>query len=190
MAMAQLLEFHRGTEEQYHNRHGRRGVAMRLLQASRVFLCGLLFALVLGASEPAYAASSVATGNSVQPFFDTVFVPCANGGVGEVVVLTGLLHINYIRVLTDSTSLTRGTLNLLGASGVGQTTGATYRAVWSNPDMLSFHAQDGVTSSFIKVYRIIGQGPGNNYTVQFSFHVTVVNGQLVSLADNFIVRCG
>jgi hypothetical protein len=160
---------------------------MCLIKGSGLLLSGLL--LLLGASLPAHAQSSVTTGNAVQPFSDTAFVPCANGGVGEVVVLTGRLHLHYVRVFTDGTSLAIGTLNLQGASGVGQTTGSTYHAVWSNPDTLNFHAQDGVTSSFVNVYRIIGPGPGNNYSLQFTFHVTVVNGQLISFADNFVARC-
>ena len=39
-------------------------------------------------------------------------------------------------------------------------------------------------------FRIIGQGPGNNFLVHETFHVTInANGVVTATVDNFSVEC-
>jgi hypothetical protein len=39
-------------------------------------------------------------------------------------------------------------------------------------------------------FRIIGQGPGNNYLVHEVFHVTInANGEVTAYVDNFSIEC-
>ena len=45
-------------------------------------------------------------------------------------------------------------------------------------------------SSFVNNFKIVGQGPGNNYLVHENFHVTVsTNGDVTALHDNLTIDC-
>ena len=44
--------------------------------------------------------------------------------------------------------------------------------------------------TFINNFRIIGQGPGNNFLVHENFHLTInANGDVTTVHDNFSVDC-
>jgi hypothetical protein len=54
----------------------------------------------------------------------------------------------------------------------------------------SFNGVVGFEETFVNNFRIIGQGPGNNFLVHENFHITVnVNGTLTVFRDNFSVEC-
>src|SRR5215211_4353762 len=67
-------------------------------------ICGALFASALLAvmlsAPPAYASASSFTASARIPTQIAMMVPCANGGAGEVVVLSGTLHY-LIHVTVD-----------------------------------------------------------------------------------------
>jgi hypothetical protein len=44
--------------------------------------------------------------------------------------------------------------------------------------------------TFVNNFRIIGQGPGNNFLVHENFHLTInANGEVTATHDNFSVEC-
>lgn len=46
------------------------------------------------------------------------------------------------------------------------------------------------TTIFVNNFRIIGQGPGNNYLVHETMHITInANGEFVVQHDNISVEC-
>jgi hypothetical protein len=146
---------------------------------------GLLLAAL---AVPAQAAVEV------NDSFDTtlaVFVPCANGGAGEVVDLQGPLHvltsftINGNHVSGDSHAQPQG------ISGTGESTGDTYHATGVTQDHFGGSFINGqFNETFVNNFRIIGQGPGNNFLIHEDFHVTInANGELTSFHDNFSVDC-
>jgi hypothetical protein len=110
-----------------------------------------------GAGGPSLAAAT-STQQLVNHIAITRFVPCANGGVGEDVFLSGDIHI-VVHVTLDG----RGGAhfdeihNPQGVSGVGLTTGTMCRGVGESP----FDASDvrvGEEHTSVSNILIIGQG--------------------------------
>ena len=145
----------------------------------------LSFAVVSSSSG---APASSFTVNSVFPIDLAVFVPCANGGVGEDVLLSGNLH-DLIHVTVNDNSVHVKTHDQpQGISGTGVVTGDKYQATGVTQD--EFNTSFGMEETFINNFRIIGQGPGNNFLVHENFHITInANGTVTASHDNFTVDC-
>lgn len=158
--------------------------------------CGALFASALLAialsASPAYASATSFTASVKIPIQVGVFVPCANNGAGELVVLSGTLH-DLVHVTIDDQSGTHVKIhdNPQGVSGVGLTTGTMYRG--TGVTLTSFNVPTGdlpLTTTFVNNFRIIGQGPDNNLLVHATFHLTInANGTVTATVDNFSVDC-
>ncbi|WBY01184.1 hypothetical protein PE066_17220 [Ramlibacter tataouinensis] len=120
-----------------------------------------------------------------------VFVPCANGGAGEVVNLSGPLHV--LTSFTINGNRIRGMNHYQpqGIAGIGQSTGDTYRAVGNTSDYFNAASENGRFSlTFLNNFRIIGLGPGNNFQLHENVHLVVAeSGELTSFHDNFRVEC-
>src|SRR5256885_3421496 len=149
----------------------------------------LLFAALALFTVPANAAKQV---NDVSDINLTVFVPCAAGGAGELVDLSGPLHT--LITLTINGNNVSGTAHFQpqGIVGTGETTGDKYQATGVTKDS-SFKRsfQNGqFNQTFVNNFRIIGQGPGNNFLVHEEAHVTFnANGTLTVVHDNLSVEC-
>jgi hypothetical protein len=153
--------------------------------------CLVIVLTTLAGAAAARAQAITVTTNEQIPFSLIDFVPCANGGAGEEVLVTGTLH-----VLTHVTIDARGGLHVKlhvqpqGASGIGLTTGDTYRGTGVTQEHFNFNASGGFTDTFINNFRLIGQGPGNNLLVHQTIHVTVTpNGDVTSEVENTSVEC-
>lgn len=146
---------------------------------------GLLLALL---ASPAQAEILV---NDSMDVSMEVFVPCANGGAGEVVALSGPLHT--LISFTVNGNEVSGTTHFQpqGISGVGLTTGDTYRGVGVTQDHFAGSLQNTQFSyTSVNNFRIIGQGPGNNFTLHETFHLTfTASGSIAVLHDNFTADC-
>lgn len=135
------------------------------------------------------AAGGVET-NIVYPLTGfTVFVPCAAGGAGEIISLDGTLH-----VLVNSTVDAQGGIHLTthfqpqNLSGTGLITGDKYQGTGVTQDQTIVTAAGVVT--FVNNFRMIGQGPGNNYMVHENATATVdANGNVTAFHDNLTVSC-
>jgi hypothetical protein len=140
---------------------------------------------VLGAARGVRAqAKAVTTAQSV-PFDITVFIPC----VPENVTLTGNLQIvNHTTVNADGTFHLVSHLNPQGLSGVGDVTGDKYQG--SGVTQNEFNITVGQQLTFLNIMRFVGQGPGNNFTLELQVHVTVnANGQTTTVVDNSRADC-
>jgi len=142
-------------------------------------------------ATPAQASASTVTTSTEFPISLTVFIPCAAGGTGEFVALSGDLH-DLFHVTFDG----NGGFHLdaqdnpQGVSGVGLTTGDKYQG--TGVTRFDFNGTAGGTIVYTAVnnFRIIGSGPGNNFLVHDNFHITVnPNGTVTSSHDNFSVTC-
>jgi hypothetical protein len=120
-----------------------------------------------------------------------VFVPCANGGAGELVFLEGPLHVSISYTINGNNVSIKSHSQPQGISGVGQTTGDTYHATGVTHDNFKGSFNNGqLNETFVNNFRIIGQGPDNNFTVHENFHLTInANGDLTSFHDNFSADC-
>lgn len=151
------------------------------------FLIAIAAAITL---TPA-AASADVTSNVRSPLSMSVFVPCANGGRGETVVLSGDLH-TLTRVIVNGNSVRLSVQNQpQGLSGIGTTTGAKYQGTGGTRDDFSLTAPSFPANfTTINNVRIIGQGSAANLLLHENTHFTVnANGTTTAVVDNFRLDC-
>ena len=99
-----------------------------------------------------------------------VFVPCANGGVGELVDLNGPLHILTTFTINGNKVSGKTHFQPQGISGVGLDSGDKYQATGVTQDYFKGAFNNGqFNQTFVNNFRIIGQGPGTTswYTRTF-----------------------
>ncbi len=130
------------------------------------------------------------TDNVIFPLDMMVYVPCALGGAGEMVHRTGDLH-SLFHVTEDES----GGFHMVshsqpqGVSGIGLTSGDKYQGTGVTRSTSNFNVFP-YNDTFINNFRIIGQGPGNNYTIHHNTHITInANGELTAYVDNFKAEC-
>lgn len=165
-----------------------RGLALAAIAAVIAAILGLG---VIGAQTAEAAAFDITVSQSF-PISLVVNVPCAVNGAGEDVFLSGSLH-DLFHITLDNTGgfhLSQSD-NPQGVSGVGLTTGAKYQATGITRSS-AFEAAPvfPIVETFVNNFRIIGQGPDNNFLVHEDAHVTVnADGTLTSFHDNFSITC-
>jgi len=149
---------------------------------------GLLALMSLLSVLPAYAAVDT---NMSFPVNISVFVPCAAGGAGEVVTLSGDLHVLVSVTVNANRISVYEHFQPQGIDGIGSVTGDKYQGT----GITEFNFQaDLVAFPFVTTtvnnFKIIGQGPNNNFLIHENFHLTVnANGTVTAFVDNFSVRC-
>jgi hypothetical protein len=153
----------------------------------------LLFASIAVAAVVGVAGAGAAiTTNISSPFSLTVFVPCANGGAGENVDLSGDLHTLITFTINGNHVSGNAHFQPQGVSGTGATTGDKYRATGVTKDnSFSVSFTNGrAQQTFVNNFRIIGPGPGNNLLVDETAHLTFnANGTVSAFHDNLSVEC-
>ena len=136
------------------------------------------------AATTAQRATAVTTNQSV-PLQLTVLIPC----VPEDVSVSGSLHIvNHTTVNPDGSFHVVSHFNPQGVSGIGNSTGQTYRGTGATHTVVNLHA--GVQETHVNNFRFLGQGRASNYTVHENVHITVnADGRVTTLVDNLRVTC-
>ena len=118
-------------------------------------------------------------------------VPCENVVEGEVVTLTGDLHILTRYVINGN--IVRGAIHFQpqGISGYGSITGDRYHASGLSQGQFKSSLHDGqAITLFENDLRIIGPGRGNNFLVHEKLHLTInANGDMAAVVDHVSVRC-
>jgi len=121
----------------------------------------------------------------------TIFVPCADGGAGEVVDLVGPLHTLVSFTINGNNVSGYSHFQPQEVVGVGETTGVKYQATGVTQESFKtafLNSQANLT--YVNNFRIIGQGPGNNYLVHETLHLTFnANGTVTVVHDNFSIAC-
>jgi hypothetical protein len=140
------------------------------------------------ASPPGLAATAF-TDNASVPIDQVVFISCANGGAGESVTLSGTLHVLFHFTVNGAGQVTvTSQVNPQGVSGIGEITGSKYQGTGVSSSIAT--GRVGSQTTTINNFRIIGQGPGNNFLVHENLHFTVnANGTVTASVDNLSVAC-
>src|ERR1700720_4802698 len=93
----------------------------------------------------------------------TVFIPCAAGGTGETVDLTGTLHTLITFTIDGNTVSGFFHFQPQGISGTCETTGAKYQATGVTQESFKNSLQNGqANATFVYNFRIIAEGPGEH----------------------------
>jgi hypothetical protein len=133
--------------------------------------------------EDALAKSTVLNQISeVVPFAGTVFVPCANGGAGEDVAITGTGQLDITESLDGNGGYHyRYSFMPLESGGVGQETGDQYNSAGGMERQVVHVGQAGfpVNTNFTANYNY--HGPNSNVRMKALVHFTYnANGVLIS----------
>ena len=131
------------------------------------------------------------TTNDFVPFAQITFVPCANGGAGEPVLISGTLHIQQHITINDNRVSLKTHFQPQGATGVGLVTGDSYQATGVTQEHDSLPIINGAANfTFVNNFKIIGEGSDNNLLIHQTVHVTVdANGVVTTVVDNLSVEC-
>ena len=149
-----------------------------------MFVVAVLAILIV----PANAAVQV---NDKTDIGLTAFIPCAAAGAGEVVDLSGPLHTLISFTINGNNVSGYFHFQPQGISGTGETSSAKYQATGVTQESFKNSLQNGQANfTYINNFRIIGQGPGNNFLVHETLHFTVnADGSLTVFHDNFSIDC-
>ena len=135
-----------------------------------------LFLLSLTAMLFASTAGAEVTTNVRIPLNTLAFVSCAAGGAGELVAISGDLHIVFTSTFSASGEVTSMShFQPQGVSGFGLITGDKYQGTGVTQTTYHVDGRDGFPWNLTEInnFRIIGQGPGNNADVHSTLHITV-----------------
>jgi hypothetical protein len=129
--------------------------------------------------------------NTKEDVTISVFIPCANGGLGETATLSGPLHILTTFTIGNNSISGKNHFQPQGISGTGDVTGTKYQATGITEDEFKGSLVNGqYQTTAVNNFRIIGQGTDNNFLVHSVFHYTInANGALTSYVDNFSIEC-
>ena len=129
--------------------------------------------------------------NERQDIVITTFVACANGGAGETIELSGPLHTLITFTINGNNVSGKQHFQPQGISGTGQTTGDKYQGTGVTQSTFKNSLQNGQSNNtFVNNFRMIGQGPGNNFLVHVNTHVTInADGTVVVQHDNMSTEC-
>jgi len=104
---------------------------------------------------------------------------------GEDVELSGTIHL-VSQLQSDGSEV--GHFNYQGVSGVGLTSGITYRA--SSVDNFRLAAPFPSDIISVRSLRLISPGPEDNLLVRFLFHITVnANGETTAEVEDVNIKC-
>jgi hypothetical protein len=143
-----------------------------------------------GPSSAAYAAAQTSTTVEEIPVDEIDFVPCADGGAGEEVHLTGKIHVVFQTTFDGAGGAhVRFQANDQGISGTGLTTGDKY--LRTGATNIELNGKVGREETAGATFNFIGQGGnGNNFLVHVLFHITVhADGTVTAFVDNFRAEC-
>lgn len=145
----------------------------------------------LSAKTNTVSQATASTSNEKVPVDLLVYIPCANGGAGEYVELSGILHAVTHVTVTGNNFHVKYHNQPQGISGLGETTGDRYQATGVTQEQYGGSFVNGQYSdTYVNNFRIIGQGPGNNYIIHENIHVTInANGEVTTYIDNFSADC-
>lgn len=149
-------------------------------------LC-VIGAIVAGVS----VAQAAITTNDVQTIAFANFVPCANGGAGEVI--SGSLQLHTLTTVTVNGNKLSAKFHFQPQSStlVGASTGDAYQATGVTQGSFNGTFRNGLyTETDVNNFRLIGSGPGNNLLMHEEFHMTIdANGDTTVEDDNLSIDC-
>ena len=147
-----------------------------------------LFTVLVFLTAPANAAVQV---NDRTDIFFSFFVPCAAEGLGEIIDVAGPLHILISFTINGNNVSGKFHFQPQDVTGTGETTGAHYSATGVTQQSFKTSFQNGqAILTYVNNFRMIGQGPGNNFLVHETFHSTInADGTTTVYHDNFSIDC-
>lgn len=135
-----------------------------------------------------FVATSAKAAVEENSFIDysgkTGYIPCVNGGEGEMMMYEGGVHTLITRTRDRSGGFhAQMLMQAQGLQGLGLTTGENYHAAGTY--MVHWNARIGETYTFSNRFRFIGQGTGTVVWVRQFYHITVLANGEVAVEHRF-----
>jgi hypothetical protein len=148
----------------------------------------LAIATVAMAASVSAAQAEIVTNETVSYAYSG-FVPCANGGAGEL--LGGTIDVHNLITSTVNGNVDSWQFQFQPrGSLVGRITGETYKLTGVTRGTYNESLQSGqYVLTYVNSYQLIGPGPGNNLQVREVAHVTVDGDDVVVRHDDFSIEC-
>lgn len=140
--------------------------------------------------QQAYAQAETFNVNERIPLDSEIIVSCAAGGEGEVVHLTGSLHLlGHVTLDSAGGFHIQPHFNTQGASGTGLTSGDNYRVINVGANN-TVNGKVGFEATDVFNFRLIGQGDASNLLVHITIHLTVhPDGTVTASVFNISREC-
>jgi len=147
-----------------------------------------VFAMLAVATVPAHAEVTIDDETDISLI---EYIPCAIGGTGEVVDLSGRLHTLISFTINSNNVSGHFHIQPQGISGVGELSGLPYHATGGTEESFKITLKNGQANlTFVNKFRMIGQGPANNFSVHETLRMAVkADGTTTVTHDNYIVEC-
>ena len=129
--------------------------------------------LTLTLAGVAFSQAFTLTTNEFIPFTQLAAVPCANGGVGEIVLVQGVLHVQNHLTFNNKRLSLKTHFQPQGAEGIGLVTGDKYQGTGVTQEQDSTGIIGASEFSFINNFRLIGPGPDNNLQLHQNIEITI-----------------
>ena len=151
----------------------------------------LLAIATVGMAASVSAAQAEVVANDRASLNYAGFVPCANGGAGEI--LTGSIDVHDLVTSTDNGKNVSWQFlsEPLGGSLVGTITGDTYRLTGVTHGIYTESLDsDHSTLTYVNTFQLIGPGTGNDLRVREIAHVTIDGDENVIVQhDDLSIDC-
>lgn len=149
----------------------------------------LLAIATAGMAASVTAAEAAVVSNETVSYAYSGFVPCANGGTGEL--LTGTIDVHNLITSTVNGNVDSGQFQFQPqGSLVGTITGDTYQLTGVTRGTYSESRQSGEsTLTYVNSYQLIGPGSGNNLQVREIAHLTLDGDDVVVQHDDLSIEC-
>jgi hypothetical protein len=149
----------------------------------------LLAIATVGMAASVTAAQAEVVSNETVSYAYGGFVPCANGGAGELV--TGTIDVHNLTTSTVNGNVDTWQFQFQPhGSLVGRITGDTYQLTGVTRGTYTDSLRSGeYTLTYVNSYKLIGPGPGNNLLVREIAHVTINGDDVVVQHDDFTIEC-
>jgi hypothetical protein len=162
---------------------------MRTKRRTTTRVLVLLALTTIGALASVTGAQAQVVTNETVSYAYSGFVPCANGGAGELV--TGRIDVHNLVTSTVTENVDSSTFQFQPhGSLVGRITGDTYQLTGLTRGTYEESLQSGTyTLTYVNTYQLIGRGPGNNLRVREIAHITRNGDDVVVHHDDWSIEC-
>ncbi len=151
------------------------------------------------AGQAQQSATAAASANGMThtdaPFTGSFYVPCANGGAGEIVDVSGIISIDQqLLDQKDGCQKFNFHVSLKQATGTGETSGTTYTVQYREnaQEFIEWVCSDACPSTVKATlnFGLRGKGAAENYTIHENLRYLInCDWSITVLVDNFNVTC-
>jgi hypothetical protein len=148
-------------------------------------------ALVLLAAPSAQGGADADTTSTKIPVELAVVVDCDNDGIGDLVRVSGNLHILFHYTVNGSRVTLTEHFQPMEVRGFGETSGVAYNATGVTRQVTSFPlVGPQTTQTFVNRFHFVGTGDSPSFFLKQTQHLTFnAHGDLTSQVDNFDLTC-